>query len=300
MKRAVMSAAVACALTTATTLTANADTAFYLGGTGNPFAPSQAQMAWLHREWVGEDDATVGIGYPDSPVAIGLSVAVGEANVEQAVGATGGPKTVIGVSQGAPVIDELKNRIMAEPGDKRPAAADLKFVTLGDPDNPRGLLGHIPFIPSIPAPVETPYDTPVVIRQYDGFSDWPDRPLNLLATANALLGIVFVHPNYDIDLSTVPQADITEQTNSMGGKTTTYLVPTRTLPLTEGLRRLGIPNAFVDQLDRMLRPVIDAAYNQPVKPPEPSPTSQDRPAPQSLTIATPRKPKTKTAVSSKT
>jgi len=32
------------------------------------------------------------------------------------------------------------------------------------------------------------------------------------------MGIVFVHPNYDADLSTVPNYDITEETNSPGAR----------------------------------------------------------------------------------
>jgi len=172
-----------------------------------------------------------------------------------------GPETVVGVSQRAIVIDELKNEIMAEWAENRSAPSDLKFVSLSDPDNPRGLLAHIPLFPGLPEAVDTPYDTTVVDKQYDGFADFPGRPLNLLATANALMGIVFVHPNYDVDLSTVPKGDITEVTNSLGGKTTTYIVPTEHLPLTDPLRMIGVDGRLVDQLDNLLRPIIDSAYN---------------------------------------
>jgi PE-PPE domain len=70
----------------------------------------------------------------------------------------------------------------------------------------------------------------------------------------------------------VPQTDITEQTNSTGGKITTYLVPTRNLPLTEVLRRPGVDQRLVDRLDTFLRPLIDSAYDQPLPKVPESPT----------------------------
>ena len=36
---------------------------------------------------------------------------------------------------------------------------------------------------------ESPYDTTIVIGEYDGWSDPPDRPWNLVSSANALAGI---------------------------------------------------------------------------------------------------------------
>ena len=41
---------------------------------------------------------------------------------------------------------------------------------------------------------------------------------------------------------------------------TTYLVPTENLPLTQVFRDVGVPDALVDKADQVLRPVVDAGY----------------------------------------
>ena len=50
---------------------------------------------------------------------------------------------------------------------------------------------------------ESPYDTTIVIGEYDGWSDPPDRPWNLVSSANALSGIVYVHgpPSFTADVT---------------------------------------------------------------------------------------------------
>ena len=93
---------------------------------------------------------------------------------------TSEPETIVGVSQAAIVIDEPKTGSWPSPAENRPAPTDVKFVTLGDPDNPRGLLPHMPLpFPGLPQPVDTPYDTRVVVKQYDGFADFPDGRCSL-------------------------------------------------------------------------------------------------------------------------
>ena len=50
---------------------------------------------------------------------------------------------------------------------------------------------------------ESPYPTTIVIGEYDGWADPPDRPWNLVSSANALAGIVYVHgpPSFTADVS---------------------------------------------------------------------------------------------------
>ena len=72
----------------------------------------------------------------------------------------------------------------------------------------------------------------VVNGEYDGWADFPDRPWNLVSLVNALLGIAYVHGGYEtipggLDLSTVPPANITTSTNSLGGTTTVSPHPDR-------------------------------------------------------------------------
>ncbi len=63
------------------------------------------------------------------------------------------------------------------------------------------------------------------------------------------------------DISDVPSENMTTTTNSRGGTTTTYLVPTPQLPLTQPLRTV-LPDQTVDRVDEVLRPVVDAGYSR--------------------------------------
>jgi hypothetical protein len=69
----------------------------------------------------------------------------------------------------------------------------------------------------------------------------------------------------------VPKRNITETTNDLGGRTTSYLVPTKDLPLTQPLRQVGVPRSIVDEVDKHLRPVVDAGYKRN----DPKPKSAD-------------------------
>lgn len=121
---------------------------------------------------------------------------------------------------------------------------------------------HLPILNYTPQPLpETRFNTVVLINQYDGWADPITNPWNLLTVANALMGLIYVHPYaQNSDLSTVPTEDITTTTNSQGGTVTTYFVPTEHLPLTMLLRQLRVPAAIVDGIDNLLRPIIDAGY----------------------------------------
>ncbi len=51
------------------------------------------------------------------------------------------------------------------------------------------------------------YPTAIYTLEYDGFADFPQYPLNLLADLNAVAGIVYVHPTYfSLPLSQVNNA----------------------------------------------------------------------------------------------
>jgi hypothetical protein len=266
----VATAATSIAITTA--VPATADTALYVGGTGWPGTPTHSQMTWLQNDvYAGREDTLVGIGYPASPIMMNESIAMGARQLGGAVTTTKGRKSVVGVSQGSLVLHAEERRIMALPESQRPAKDDLRFVYIGDPARPSGGIANwVPEgvrVPGIgitrPEPVvETPYETVYVTREYDGIADFPDRPLNLLATANAVMGVVYLHPNYGVDLTDVPKTNITETTNKKGGKTTSYLVPTKELPLTKPLRQLGVDRRLVDEVDKHLRPVVDSGYKR--------------------------------------
>lgn len=272
MKGALKVATAATSIAITTAVPAAADTTLYVGGTGWPGTPTHSQMTWLQNDvYAGRDDALVGVGYPASPILMNESVAVGAGRLGEAVATTKGPKSLVGVSQGSLVLHEQERRIMALPEDQRPADDELRFVYIGDPARPSGGVANwVPEgvrVPGIglsrPAPLaETPYETVYVTREYDGIADFPDRPMNLLATANAVMGVAYLHPNYGVDLSDVPEDNITETTNTKGGRTTSYLVATKELPLTKPLRQLGVDRRIVDEVDKRLRPVVDSGYKR--------------------------------------
>jgi len=217
-------------------------------------------------------DAVTNVDYPAAVFGMDVSVGVAAAGIAQAIGNTPGPVVVGGFSQGAIAVTYAKRALMALPPDQRPAADSLSFVTIGDPTARGGILRFLPsIVPVIDlTPVtmpETPYDTVVVNGEYDGWGDFPDRPWNLISVANALLGVLYVHGHYEVipgglDLSMVPAANITTTTNALGGRTTTYLIPTAKLPLVQPLRDIGVPEEIVAAIEAPLRAIVDAGYSR--------------------------------------
>lgn len=249
---------------------------YVLGGTGLPgMTFSDADIAGLIG---GNLAGGQELHYPHNAIGMDYSIGIGAASIVDTINAATGPLRFAGVSQGALAISAAKQTIMALPERLRPAADQLQFVHIGDPSGPTGMGGRMPglFLPIMeatfwPSP-ETPYDTIFVTREYDGFADFPDRPVNLLATANALAGILYVHPFYaeEASLDAVPLENITETTNSLGGKTTSYLVPTNFLPLLQPLRDLGVDERIIADIETPLRGIVDAGYSRNDATPETS------------------------------
>lgn len=224
------------------------------------------------------DDVVTRIEYPAAVFGMDSSVAVAAAGLGQALADTVGPVVAAGFSQGAIAVAYAKQALMSLPPEVRPEPDRVSFVTIGDPTGAQGILRTLPFrvpllgLTPIVAP-ETPYDTVIVNGEYDGWADFPDRPWNLVSLANALLGIAYVHGGYEmipggIDLSGVPDRNITSTTNSLGGTTTVYLVPTQRLPLVQPLRDIGISERIVTALEARLKAIVDAGYarNDPAPP----------------------------------
>ena len=112
------------------------------------------------------------------------------------------PLVIFGYSQGALVANREKPRL-AEQYPEGTDAPDIEFVLIGDPNVPNGgLAARFPglYIPIVdltfngPAPTDTQFHTVENISQYDGVADFPLYPINLISTANAVLGVVYVHP----------------------------------------------------------------------------------------------------------
>lgn len=221
------------------------------------------------------------IDYPASVLQRGTvnqHIDIGADNLDAAIRQRQEPLAVVGISEGAAVLDTERARLENDPHDPHaPAADQLQFVLFNSPT--RGLAttlfrqgAHIPVVDiTVTPPVESRYDTSLVIHEYDLWGDFPDRPWNLVTLLNATMAVVFVHPIANDVPSKIAPENITTVVNSKGATDTTYFVATPTLPLTEALRVVGVPGKAVDVLDKALRPVVDAGYSRNDRPGDPRP-----------------------------
>jgi diacyltrehalose acyltransferase len=216
------------------------------------------------------DELWPGLG-ADGP-SIGESVVVGADNLDAAI-RSGGPGTAIGLSEGSLVLDAVQARLASDP--TAPPPDQLTFSTFGDPVARHGFgqsaltavfpVGSVvPILDyRIPPPVESQYDTKVFVAAYDSIADFPDRPDNLLALANALMGLATGHTAVAFtNPSMVPPQNIRTTVNSRGATTTTYLIPQKHLPLVLPLGYLGVPEDTLNQLDAELTPMVNAGYSR--------------------------------------
>ncbi|MHA3023754.1 PE-PPE domain-containing protein [Mycobacterium sp. BMJ-28] len=242
--------------------------AFYLRGTClcNTVPVAQEALGLADGYLDGAGPIT-GVGYP-AGLLFALDSAFGASGVNSQLAAVpdGIKITLAGVSQGAIVLDYVKQSLALQVTPARPRT-DLSFVTFGDPMNHTG--GVVAKNPLLwlsvpPGPLPTPYDTTEIVREYDGLSDWPDRP-TALSVMNALMGVAYVHPFYGPEADPRKPGTVkTVKVNAVGGTTTHYVVPTTGLPITQPLRDVGINTTLVD---KWLRPRVDSSYS--VRPPAP-------------------------------
>ncbi|MDH6244088.1 PE-PPE domain-containing protein [Mycobacterium sp. OTB74] len=241
------------------------------GSSPTPDVAGETPPVWLNGQF-NKGDTIVSVPYPASfgpyegtgPMGPSVQVGVTNALALQNVAVSQGiPTTLMGASQGALVIDQ----VIADDARNGVDPKAVSFIVIEDPERGSGILTGfrgitIPIIDYKPIQIPvSPYNVTVVTVEYDGIADFPNNVLNVLADINAIMGAATYHSTVAYsNLADVPQADITVSTNGAGGVTTSYLVPTVQLPLTEPLRLLGIPAQVVDAIDRVLRPIIDSAY----------------------------------------
>lgn len=101
---------------------------------------------------------------------------------------------------------------------------------------------------------------------HDGWSDFPIYPVNLLAVANAIAGIVYVHATYP----TMPEDP---QLTEVGerGDTKYYVIETDIVPLLMPLEQLGVPKPILLAIDEPLRVLIETGYRRDINPGQPTP-----------------------------
>jgi hypothetical protein len=210
-----------------------------------------------------------GVGL-DGP-SVGQSVDVGVDNLDAAIRNTGRPGTAIGLSEGGFVVDGEQSRLATAPDAPPPNA--LNFATFGDPIG-RHAFGQsflratfpvgsvVPALDyTMPPQYESQYDTNRFVAAYDSIADFPDRPDNIFAFANTLMGLATGHTAVAFtNASMVPSGNIRTTINSRGAKDTTIMVPQKHLPLVMPLKYIGIPEDTLNKLDAILIPRVNAGY----------------------------------------
>lgn len=264
---------------------ANASTALLLGGKGVYATLTEQQMAEAFGGYFADYDRRVNVPFPGKELY--SSVAKGADNLYAAVydPAYAGPKTIGGVSEGAPSVMEVLRRLEADRADttdgkEPPPPSELNVAIYGAPS--KRFLGKLA---DLPTPV-TPYDVLIVRAEYDGLADFPDNGWNMLAVTNAVMGAMTLHvKNSNFDIRNNP-TEYTIDVNEAGGTTTTILIPADVLPILAPMVAFHFDPDFVAKLDSKLRPKIDSAYNRPpmetgipptlTGPPAPDPTTTTR------------------------
>jgi diacyltrehalose acyltransferase len=215
------------------------------------------------------DQQFPGVGL-DGP-SVGYSVDVGVDNLDNAIRTTGRPGTAIGLSEGGFVVDGEQARLAATNDGPPPNA--LNFATFGDPIGRHAwgqsyLRATFPVGSVVPAldytmPPEyvSQYDTNRFVAAYDSIADFPDRPDNMFAFANTLMGLATGHTAVAFtNASMVPPQNIRTTINARGAKDTTIMVPQQHLPLVMPLKYIGIPEDTLNKLDAILIPRVNAGY----------------------------------------
>lgn len=191
---------------------------------------------------------------------------------------------VFGYSQSARIATIVKRGLIDRYQQSDWAGApDVSFVVIGNPNRPNG--GFLQRFSPVTIPIldvtadgATPTDsgcddagsnchlqTVDISRQYDGWSDFPAHPGNLLALVNAFFGIFFAHGSYDVALSAENLAS--GAIVSQGGHQDTryYMIPAATIPLLQPLSWL-LPAPMVTALDAPLRAIIEMGYDRAAGP----------------------------------
>jgi hypothetical protein len=181
--------------------------------------------------------------------------------------ATAGGQSVVvtGLSEGTIVIDHEEAYLATAPN--APAPSQVTFVEFANPE--RGIadtylhagttvsgIGY-----TVAAAPVSQYNTALLYTQYEGVADPPDRPWHLLADVNALVGWHLFHG--PTALASPSQAvEVSSVTDPLGGTTTTYMIPTSTLPLLMPLQHIGVPSRIVSELNSVLTPIVNEGYSQ--------------------------------------
>jgi len=265
------------------TSTTPVQTALILGASGVPI-PDAKYIATAYGNYVSRNFTTSNIQglftpeglYPITGIkdlTLNISVDRGLTILNNALtgpNAPTQPVTVFGYSQGAILAAlELPNLVAAHV-----PTSDVSFVLVGNEMTPNGgMLARFPGLdlPSLGIPFyggmasNTGYSIYNYTLEYDGFADFPQYPIDILADLNAFAGIAFVHGTYlTIPATQISQAITLPVSPGYDGGSTYYMIPTHNLPLLDPLRLIpGIGNPLADLLQPDLRYLVNWGYGDP-------------------------------------
>ncbi|WP_285033720.1 PE-PPE domain-containing protein [Mycolicibacterium sp. lyk4-40-TYG-92] len=235
------------------------------------------------------DSTGQGIGHLDTALTAALPTATPQ-----------NPVIIFGYSQGGNIVSREKATL----GGLTQAQKDsLAFVMIGNTNRPNGglferlaFLGTVPIWDvtfGLPAPTNTGIKTTDIAFEYDGVSDFPLYPINLLADLNAIAGFWYTHgtylaPNANSDPGEIPDLEYTPAeldaalkdpaNQTVYGDTTYITIPTKTLPIVRPFLEFGgfthtsfIVKPIVDLVAPVLRVLIDTGYDRSLSPGVPAP-----------------------------
>jgi hypothetical protein len=250
-------------------VTTNSSVALLLGGTGFPF-PDANQVALVKDAYLPGMSGVQALPletpeefWPFTPLfgnlTLGQSVSQGTVLLNSAISqelAGGNRVLVVGISQSATIETAEIRNLMATGS---PDTNRLSFVLVGDPNNPDGGIlerfdgAYVPVF-DVPfngaTPPNSPYHVAIYTGQYDGVSDFPQYPLNLISDLNAVAGTEFVQ-----------NAVLLPTSPGYTGDTTYYLGLTQNLPLLDLIRVAPYGTAVADLLQPDLRVIVDMGYD---------------------------------------
>ena len=272
---------------------AAADVALILGPSGFPVPPSTYLNAVnrLYVQFLDPGAIPVPLTTPEglypitgiNTLTINNSVAQGVATLNNAILqqiAAGNHVDVYGYSQSSTISSLLMSQLAAEHVPSR----DVSFILVGDPSNPNGGFLERFVGASFPsfgltanitgATPSNLYPTSIYTKEYDGFADFPQYPIDLLSDLNAFAGIAFDHTAY---ANLTPQQISGAADLGTYGETTYYMIPTNNLPLLEPLRWIPFGNPLADLLQPDLTVLVDLGYGSTTQGYSPGPPNVPTP-----------------------
>lgn len=237
--------------------TANADTVLMVGGADVQAFPGAQNGVYMpailggylckggtgNQCLVAPFSGAAGVLTPHNPQPLDASIASAADQLAEQIKQTPGPKTIVGYSAGASVVEEAAERLSKDPNG--PPADELSLITVGPVND--GLSQMVPpgtYLKSIGytvrQPAQTKYSKTVVTDRYDGLANSTPNPIaHPLAALNSVSGTAYSHLAYFN-----PAINLADPSYlvSQDGNVRRLLLPDEIdLPVKQALRDMGQP-----------------------------------------------------------